>query len=223
MKTTPLYIIGAVFLIAVFTSCQNTEPTARLDERAQAAADSARQRRASVIIDTIRPYIQSGDLVLRTGNDFTSESLRQMNRRNQDYSHCGIASMEAGKVYIYHALGGEFNPDQKIRRDELAYFADPAGNRGIAVYRYNFTAAEKSGLVDAARQLQRAGIMFDMQFDLASNDRMYCAEYIYKCLLISSKGKIRCSTSYLKAFEFVGVDDLFLYPGCRNVETIVYK
>ncbi len=61
-------------------------------------------------------------MVLRTGNDFTSESLRQLSFTDKTYSHCGIASIENDSIFIYHALGGEWNPDEKLRRDPIELF-----------------------------------------------------------------------------------------------------
>jgi hypothetical protein len=185
--------------------------------------DTPGRRQWLARIDSIAPLIQPGDLVLRTGNDFTSQSLRSLNLRNKTYSHCGIASIENGTVYVYHALGGEFNPDQKIRRDSLRLFAEPFDNRGIGVYRYQVSDSTRQKILAAAQRLHRAGIMFDMAFDLNTNERMYCAEYVYNSLLLGSKGQIRCNISHIGQFAFVGVDDLFLHPQCLSVGEIVYK
>ena len=67
------------------------------------------------------------------------------------------------------------------------------------------------------------GIMFDMKFDLKSDDRMYCAEFVYKSLLWGTKGKLTFNTSHIKDFAFIGVDDLFLHPLCREQKRILYK
>lgn len=213
--------IAVLLLFLLFGSCRQS---ANAGNRAQLVADSlAKLQNSRNRIDSMAPLIQSGDLVLRAGNDFTSESLRQLNQRNQSYSHCGIASLENGQVYVYHALGGEFNPDQKIRRDTLQHFADPVSNRGMAVYRYNAPAMKNDMLVARAQQMYQAGIMFDMAFNLQTDERMYCAEYVYKALLLASNGAVRCNISHIDTFKFVGVDDLFLHPLCTKQAEIIYK
>jgi hypothetical protein len=204
----------------LFTGCSHSG-----QEMQQAQSDTARQvrlRKANAAIDSATLLVKQGDLLVRTGNDFTSESLRLLNRRNHTYSHCGIASIEEGQVYVYHSIGGEFNPDQKIKRDSLQHFAESVANTGIGIYRYTLPAATIAQVVAAAKQMYRAGIMFDMQFDLATNERMYCAEYVYKSLLIGSNGRLDCGTSHINDFEFVGVDDLFLHPLCQKIKAIVY-
>ncbi|MBS1509952.1 MAG: hypothetical protein JST86_03875 [Bacteroidetes bacterium] len=211
-------------LIFLYWSCnsntQSFSPTA-------VAADSLREiqrtTRAQAQIKSYKDSIHTGDLIVRTGNDFTSESLRNLNQQDKTYSHCGIASIEHDTLFVYHALGGDFNPDQKIRRDTFELFADPYSNRGIGIYRYSLSKAETDSLMITVKQLYRMGIMFDMKFDLETNDRMYCAEFVYKSFVMGTKGKLLFHTSQISNFKFVGVDDLFLQPLCHLQKKILYQ
>ncbi|MES2431233.1 MAG: YiiX/YebB-like N1pC/P60 family cysteine hydrolase [Bacteroidota bacterium] len=174
-------------------------------------------------VDSVKKIIRNGDLITRTGNDFTSESLRQLNQKNKTYSHCGIASIENDSVFVYHALGGEFNPDQKIRRDPLNIFSEPYSNRGIGIFRYRLTPTDTNSILSAMKTLYAKGIMFDIKFDLTSDDRMYCAEFVYKTYKTGTADKLQFTTSHIKDFTFIGVDDLFLQPMCIPIKRILYK
>lgn len=176
---------------------------------------------ANIFVAEIK--IKNGDLVTRIGNDFTSECLRLLNQRDKTYSHCGIASIEHDSVFVYHALGGEWNPDQKIRRDPFVDFADPYNNRGIGLYNFGFADSMQNDLVSVVKKFYTQGIRFDMDFDLKTDDRMYCAEFIYKSIAEASAHKILFHHSFIKQFEFIGVDDIFLYPGCTLKQQIIYK
>src|SRR6478752_6230688 len=131
-------------LIFLFISCANKD--AGVDKLEPTSADSllAQQKitRAFTAIDSVKNKIATGDLIVRTGNDFTSESLRSLCQRDQTYSHCGIASVENDTIFVYHSLGGEWNPDQKIRRDPIEVFAEPYTNRGIGIFRFPLEKAE---------------------------------------------------------------------------------
>lgn len=186
-------------------------------------AEAQRMARARLQIDTLKKTICSGDLVVRTGNDFTSESLRRLNRRDQTYSHCGIASIENDSIFVYHAIGGDWNPDQKIRRDPLEAFGEPENNRGIGIYRFGLSFPEIRILMETVKKLYDMGIKFDMQFNLESNDNMYCAEFAYKAYLMGTNGKLQFNISHIGNFAFIGVDDLFLQPPCKVEKCIVYK
>ncbi|RYF93746.1 MAG: hypothetical protein EOO02_24060, partial [Chitinophagaceae bacterium] len=139
--------------------------------------------RAFAAIQLTGKDIQSGDLVTRTGNDFTSQSLRKLCQRDQTYSHCGIASIENDSLFIYHAMGGEWNPDEKLRRDPWSLFAEPYNNNGIGLFRFDLPDSIKGKFVSVAQDLYTSGLTFDMKFDLKTDDKMYCAEFIYKTYL----------------------------------------
>jgi hypothetical protein len=213
-----------ICLIFFGWSCSSTTGYGSYVETKQdSLAKEQKAVRAFFRIDSLGKTIHSGDLVVRTGADFTSEGLRSLNQRDQTYSHCGICSIENDSVFVYHSLGGEWNPDQKIRRDPLAVFAEPYSNRGIGLYRFPFTTVQADTLLSMVHRLHDLGVMFDMKFDLASNDHMYCAEFVYKSYTWGTSGRLKFPTSHIGAFQFIGVDDIFLHPDCREQARLLYK
>ncbi|MCU0334027.1 MAG: hypothetical protein MUF62_03130 [Chitinophagaceae bacterium] len=174
-------------------------------------ADKWQQHRWQVYNDTVWPtlarQVRTGDMVLRLGSDITSEMLRQMNLTDKRYSHCGIASKEGDSIFVYHAIGGEFNPDQKIKREPLFSFAHPADNKSVAIYRPRSGSGQR--IADTAAAYHRRGIPFDMQFDYATEDRFYCAEYVAKTLIrgLSDSGWLQFSVQ--GRLRYIAVDNLF--------------
>ncbi len=224
--TNHKYTLGWLSGCLIFFACScgsSIGGTNTTETRNDSIAEANKIVRAYRQIDSLRPMIRTGDLVLRTGNDFTSESLRSLNQRDQTYSHCGIASMENDSLFVYHSLGGDWNPDQKIRRDPLAVFAEPYSNRGIGIYRFPLSDPEIKDLMVTVRKLHDMGVMFDMKFDLGSNDHMYCAEFVYKSFVMGTSGKLGFNISHIGQFAFIGVDDLFLQPLCKEQKRILYK
>jgi hypothetical protein len=214
--------VGCLFFL--LSACSNTgNYNTLISTKEDSLKEIKKIESAFKKIDSAKVLIATGDLVVRTGNDFTSESLRSLNQRDKTYSHCGIASIENDTLFVYHALGGEWNPDQKIRRDVFETFAEPYSNRGIGIYRFQFTAAEIRNLMITVKQLHHLGIMFDMKFDLQTNDRMYCAEFVYKAYVMGTKGKLQFNNSHIGKFAFIGVDDLFMQPLCKEQKKILYQ
>lgn len=211
-------------LIFFIASCEEKQV---LNPLVITAADSLKNleriERALQSIRQVSKEIKTGDLVTRTGNDFTSESLRKLCQRDQTYSHCGIASIENDSLFIYHAMGGEWNPDEKLRRDPWKLFAEPWSNNGIGLFRFDIPDSIVNNLVKFAQHHYRSGLTFDMKFDLATDNKMYCAEFIYKAYLEASGKKMLFNTSRIGDFEFVGPDDIFLHPLCKKGTQIVYK
>jgi hypothetical protein len=101
------------------------------DAKKDSLSEEIKTNNALQQINVAKKSVQSGDLILRTGKDFTSDVMRKLSQQDRTYSHCGIASWENDTLFVYHALGGDFNPDQKIRRDPFYLFCNPFENRGV--------------------------------------------------------------------------------------------
>ena len=175
-----------------------------------------KNERACIAITKAKPLIQQGDIITRTGNDFTSQSLRQLSFTDKTYSHCGIASIEHDSVFVYHALGGEWNPDEKLRRDPVELFCNPIENRGFGIFTFNFNRQQQNNLDSVVRAWYKKGVMFDMKFDLKTDDRLYCAEFVSKAINTASKKQITFAVSKLNDFEFIAVDNIILHKNCSE-------
>jgi hypothetical protein len=170
-------------------------------------------------VDSCVRLLQTGDLLVRRGDDMTSYILSQLNMKDKTYSHCGIVVIENGYPYVYHSIGGEDNPDEILRRDSAHTWCSPANNHAFAAYRYNMADSMKARLASVVQGYYSEGRMFDMAFDISTDDRLYCSEMIYKALKKATgvDDYIQLSNNYGRSF--VGVDDLYLMnhtePVCR--------
>ncbi len=215
------WLSGCLFVFTI--GCDNTSHYNHLKlTPVDSAAIKLKNERAIVSIRNAKSIIQKGDMIVRTGNDFTSESLRKLSFTDKTYSHCGIASIENDTIFIYHALGGEWNPDEKLRRDPLELFCNPEENRGFGIFSFSFDVVQKEKLDSIIKAWYKNELMFDMKFDLTTNDRMYCAEFVSKAVSLCKDGSINFSTTKINNFEFVAVDNLFLNGNCIEKLRIRY-
>jgi hypothetical protein len=180
------------------------------------ASAAWQQQRVQAYETSVMPQatvrVKSGDLITRLGSDITSHMLRQLNQTNKSYSHCGIASVEKDTIFVYHAIGGEFNPDQKMKREPLNSFGHPTENKAIAIFRPHLNPRQAITLQKMVKGLYHAGVPFDMDFDYNSNDKLYCAELVAKCMAIALNNPNWMRMTTLGNFRYVSVDDLFLSP-----------
>ncbi len=171
----------------------------------------------------VKDLVESGDLILRTGKDYTSEVMKKLSQHDKTYSHCGIASWENDTLFVYHALGGEWNPDQKLRRDQFELFCNPYENRGFGIFRYKINDVQQKNIITQAHRFYEQGVMFDMKFDLATDDRMYCSEFVYKTIEKATKDSIEFNTTILNHIKFVAVDNLFVNPFCNEIKRVAFR
>ena len=211
-------------LLFLVMACQAKRP---YDTSIPSKTDSIKEeQKITLALDTIyrnKTMVKQGDLIVRTGKDFTSETMRQLSAQDKTYSHCGIASIEHDSLFVYHSIGGEWNPDQKLRRDPFEIFCNPFENRGFGIFRYRLSPEENARLISVVKKFYKQGIKFDMQFDLASDERMYCTEFVYKAIEEASYNKISLHTTTLNHIKFVALDNLFINPACNEIKLVIFN
>ncbi len=162
------------------------------------------------LIDNAKPFLKSGDVIFRNGNDEVSRAARSMNRTDTSFSHCGLVYKENDSFFVYHAIGGIYNPNQKLKRELLDSFCNPKENDAFGVYRYNLSTKEKGKLDTIVKNYFNAGLKFDMYFNFLSDDVMYCSEFVFKSLNQSTNGSL---SKYVRLDTIpfgVTTDDIFL-------------
>jgi hypothetical protein len=205
-----LYLFSFFIISQFFTSCSQPEQV----PVNQALLDGIEKRKSHPanigMVDSAVALLKPGDVVVRTGNDITSYMLCQLNQKDKTYSHCGLVMIENGYPFVYHSIGGEANPDARIRRDSASRWFSPADNLGFGIARFPMADSNLQSMGDIVRTIYKERRKFDMDFDLKTDDRLYCAEFVYKAV-----NHAMANQTYLKPVSyfghtFVGVDDIFL-------------
>lgn len=155
--------------------------------------------------------IRTGDLVLRHSEGFSSDLFKGASRRDPLYSHAGIAIENSdGTVDVYHMLGGVDNPCFNLKKDSVQAFVSPTFAKSFALFRYDLSDIERVRVDSLVRFLYRSNLQFDMNFDLTTDDKLYCSEFVYKVILLATKKKEYLPLSIRNGKRFVGIDDLYL-------------
>lgn len=174
-------------------------------------------------IDTAIAYLRTGDVVLRKGIGTFSNLLAEVNLRDKSYSHCGIAVVENGYPFIYHAIGGEDERRPCIRRDSASRFFSPRTCIGGAIARYSFADSVLGGIKNTIRWYRSRKPVFDTRFSLQTEDSLYCSEFVYRVIAAATADTGYIPISSIPKGRFVGTDDLFLNPHASIVWRVNYK
>ena len=124
--------------------------------------------------------LQNGDLIFRRGKSPESYAVLVSGPQCR-FSHVGIICIENGKPLVIHAVPGENKkgPDF-IKKEKISEFLAPKKASGYAVYRSDFPAEMNKLAAQKARQYYQNKLSFDNQYDLNSDDKMYCTELVLK-------------------------------------------
>ena len=146
-------------------------------------------------IDDMKSSLKNGDLILRLNNDPTSQLIKQFNRKDKTYSHAGLLVMENNEPYVYHMISGDESPDGKMKREKLEDFTNRKNNSAIGIYRYQMNEDEVNKVVKALLELYESEITFDKELDLASTDKLYCAEMVKNIIEGATSNKYQIGTT----------------------------
>jgi hypothetical protein len=166
--------------------------------------------------------LQTGDLIFRHSRGAISNMLMSFSQHEKKYSHAGIISKEDGNVFVYHAIGGEENKSNKMRKDLLSVFCNPSAVHSFGIYRLNLDKGQLEKVDSMIKENYRRGLEFDTKFDLATDDKMYCSEFVYKTILKAVNDPDYLSLSQVSGKKYVSCDDLYLNSHCRNIYSYEY-
>lgn len=209
-----------LLLVVLITSCQNTTQSVSATKATQSVDQKflAKQNR----VDSNKVFLSDGCIVLRTGNDVISSMFAQLNKTDKTFSHCGIAFRENNQWMVYHSIGGEDNPDEKLRLDTYEQFVRPDHNLGFGICQYNLKPAQVEKLHQIVLDFHRRKVPFDMEFDLSTDERLYCAEMVYKAFHQALAPDTLFEVTDHKAFRYVSTDNIFVNKDAHLLCRIVY-
>lgn len=156
--------------------------------------------------------LRSGDLIFRNGRGMISNAFRLASLKQPLYSHAGIIHWQGKKCMVIHVIDGKGEMG-KVRMEPIEQFCNTSECSSFGIYRTNLSpsAIDKNAL---AGWKSSAG--FDAEFDLGTDDKMYCTELVYKILRRSSD-TFFIPLSKVSGREYVACDDLFLAPGNKLI------
>jgi hypothetical protein len=206
-------------LLLLLTACTNSTAISEKQKMEEAALLSYNYDQ----VNNTKKLIQNGDVIFRNGIDEVSRAARTMNRIDTSYSHCGLVFIENDTVFVYHALGGSYNPGQKLRRDPIDSFCTPKDNDRFALYRYDLNKAMTDKLKVTVSNYYKSGLRFDLFFNFFSDDKMYCSEFVFKSL---NKAYSDSLNKYIRTDSVpfgIAIDDIFLNEHSKPVKSVEFK
>ena len=221
-----------IALLVVFASCKITT------DKKPVPADPV-----TAAITSLKDTAIQGDLIVRLGDDFMSNQIKNMNETHRDYSHAGLIIIKNNEKYVAEIAPAPAGQDI-IRYTPIDSFLNPKYNVTTALYRYNLLPQQRAALADTIKNYALRNIRFDSVYSI-HNDKLYCSEMIAKALEAATADKIKIKLSkapkhmiklLVKFFEPVGlskediikrdmiaIDNLYLRNDCKLLMRIKLK
>lgn len=126
---------------------------------------------------------KSGDLIFRQGDGILSQTVLSHDR-SSEFSHVGIIKMISKQPHVIHAsTGNPVGVNAIVKMETIEEFLQNS-SYSAALYRLKQDHANLgNNAASLAYQYSLKQIPFDAQFSLASKDRLYCTELVWRVYL----------------------------------------
>lgn len=232
-----------VVCASLFSACSDSTEKTKTEEVSLIADIHAITEANDSVLADIKSKLKEGDLILRSGTDYSSEQIKDMSKEDKSYSHGGIAHFENNQWLVYHIEPDYFLVKDKVRKELIDTFLNKAHNNGFALARYELREKETQEFINYLEQQYQKKVKFDMAFNLKTDSAMYCSEMITKGLDLATQHKLKIEIQRLtdkskfkiikqyfhvpeKAFanmEIIPIDRLYLNPKCTIIQRYTYQ
>ncbi|MGG5576143.1 YiiX/YebB-like N1pC/P60 family cysteine hydrolase [Myroides sp. C15-4] len=151
--------------------------------------------------------LQSGDLILRKGTGYFSDIFKRMASRDKRFSHIGIISKERDSIFVYHIEADEFTGEGVVLREEVNHFLQQSTDH--AFYANAMDTVAKQAMLVKAKAFFEVKVVFDLNFNAADDDKLYCSELVAKCINYGMDSIYIQPTLNWKGHLFYGLDDIY--------------
>jgi hypothetical protein len=149
-----------------------------------------------------------GDIVFRKGRGFVSDLFRSVSMDDPSFSHAGIYIHYNNRDYVMHVRQDE--PGPSLIAEPLERFWDLSSCEAGAVYRIcELNPVSRMKLRSEILKDLSSGVEFDSEFSLATSERNYCTEWIWRKFGIACPGSVCFRISRAGDFTYIAPDDLY--------------
>ncbi len=128
-----------------------------------------------------REQVRTADLLFRRGRGVLTQAVLAV-ESHSTYSHVGVVVVRPTGVFVVHSVPDEPPGDPgSVRAEPLETFTAPERAEALGLYRVQPLAGDTPRRVAAlAEDAALRRLPFDPDFDLASQDRVYCTEFVWR-------------------------------------------
>jgi hypothetical protein len=163
----------------------------------------------TIDISVVNKNIEHGDLVFRKGPSLESFTVYLIDKE-KEFSHVGIVYILDDEIQIIHAVPTKNHEKEWIKMERLSTFLCPKNASTYAIIRPIIEAEQKQKVAQEAYQFYQDKVYFDNDYDMRSNDKLYCTELIIKAF---NNSDIDIGNNPLTQINFMLNKHSILLPG----------
>ncbi|MCF8298375.1 MAG: hypothetical protein K9J13_12585 [Saprospiraceae bacterium] len=153
--------------------------------------------------------LENGDLVFRKGRSIESFAV-YLADKEKEFSHVGMVYVSNDKFLVIHAVPTDNHKQESVKMESLKTFLSPKNASAFAIVRPKIKSYKKQIVAQEAYKFYQNKICFDNDYDLETNDKLYCTELIIKAF---KNANIDIGNNPLTQINFIMGKHSVLMPG----------
>lgn len=151
--------------------------------------------------------LNKGDIVVRQGNGYFSSFFRKLGSHEKKYSHIGLIDKVGDSLFVIHIEASELTGQGEVLRESITAFLKDID--AYAFYANMLSASQQQAVVSQATAYYKAKVAFDLEFDSANDDKLYCSELVAMSINKALDSTVIRPTLQYKEVLFYGLDDIY--------------
>ena len=128
--------------------------------------------------------LQDGDIILRHGYGFVSNTIVKTLNEKYHVSHCGIICRDSNQLNVIHTVSQSVSDFDGIQSHSFGKFIKDSQINSLMVVRYKPPVNKDLSMISAKAKLYlKQKIPFDHAFNLEDSTEFYCTELIWRIIL----------------------------------------
>ncbi len=150
---------------------------------------------------------QAGDLILRRGVGIISDIARNFAATEKRFSHIGILVDYKQQTHVVHSVHEDAKGFDGVVMETLSDFLKHASD--WAVYRLKLKQAQQQKLASTAIHYAHRKIPFDSQFNLNTQQALYCTEFIWRVSGEVSQPNPILAATIRGGVRYISIEDIY--------------
>jgi len=136
-------------------------------------------KKNAIDYQAIASQLHNGDIIFRRGHSVESRAVLLYDQQ-KEFSHVGMVYFQNNQANVIHAVPYKTKEKEYVKKETLKNFLSPKNASNFAVYRPQIESNKKLKLAQQALYFYQNKIVFDNNYNLQTNNEMYCTELILK-------------------------------------------
>ena len=133
-------------------------------------------------LDVASEKLEPGDIILKCGYGFISNSIIKILQEPISISHCGIVCIQHDSIFVTHSIAAEISDKDGVQTKLLNEFLLDTKPESLFILRHKSSFTKRQQIQKRALLYLQEKTPFDYAMDITEKSSIYCSELVFHVL-----------------------------------------